>query len=131
MATAYNDSLRFVVEHCGLPRVEVMCWIGTQEPNVYGGLAVVMPFIHPRPRYFADVLSELLWWLGDDKLLFSSDYALWSPKWLVERFMAFDFPDDIKEQKGVELTLETKKKILGLNAARLYDLPVPAAAATV
>src|SRR5207237_10583 len=97
VATAYDDSLRFIVEHGGLPRVEDMCWIGTQEPNVYGGLAVVMPFIHARPRYFADVLSELLWWLGDDKLLFGSDYALWSPKWLVERFMAFDFPDDIKE----------------------------------
>src|SRR5438874_2709036 len=26
VATAYNDSLRFIVEHCGLPRIEDMCW---------------------------------------------------------------------------------------------------------
>ena len=41
--------LNFIVEHVGLPRLEDMCWIGTQEPNVYGGLAVAMPFIHTRP----------------------------------------------------------------------------------
>ena len=62
----YRDAgLRFIVEHCGLPRLEDFCWIAAQEPNVYGGLAVVMPFIHARPRYFAEVLSELLWWLDD------------------------------------------------------------------
>ena len=26
--------LNFVVEHCGLPRLEDFCWIATQEPNV-------------------------------------------------------------------------------------------------
>ena len=125
----YRDAgLRFIVEHCGLPRLEDFCWIAAQEPNVYGGLAVVMPFIHARPRYFAEVLSELLWWLGEDRLLFSSDYALWSPKWLIDRFMAFELPEDIKQEKGVDLTLEGKKKILGLNAAKLYDLPVPSEA---
>ena len=130
VATEYRDSgLRFIVEHCGLPRVDDFCWIGVQEPNVYGGLAVVMPFIQAKPRYFAEVLAELLWWLGEDRLLFASDYALWSPKWIVEKFMAFEFPEDIKEQRGVDLSLEGKKKILGLNAANLYGLQVPAAAA--
>jgi uncharacterized protein len=128
-ATMYRDAgLRFIVEHVGLPRVEDFCWIAAQEPNVYGGLAVLMPFIHAKPRYFAEVLGELLWWLGEDRLLFSSDYALWSPKWIVEKFMAFEFPQDIKEQKGIDLTLEGKKKILGLNAAKMYDLQVPSTA---
>jgi predicted TIM-barrel fold metal-dependent hydrolase len=31
--------LNFIVEHVGLPRLEDFCWIGTQEPNVYGGRA--------------------------------------------------------------------------------------------
>ena len=130
VATEYRDSgLRFIVEHCGLPRVDDFCWIGTQEPNVYGGLAVVMPFLQARPRYFAEVLAELLYWLGEDKLLFASDYALWSPKWIIDKFMAFEFPEDIKEQRLVDLTLEGKKKILGLNAANLYGLQVPTATA--
>jgi predicted TIM-barrel fold metal-dependent hydrolase len=128
-ATLYRDAgLRFIVEHCGLPRLEDFCWIAAQEPNVYGGLAVVMPFIHARPRYFAQVMAELLWWLGEDRLLFASDYALWSPKWLIEKFMAFELPEDLRAEYNVSLTLEAKKKILGLNAAKLYDLKVPSQA---
>ena len=126
VATEYRDAgLRFIVEHCGLPRVEDFCWIATQEPNVYGGLSVVMPFIHAKPRYFAEVLAELLWWVGEDRLTFASDYALWSPKWLVEKFVAFEFPEEVKQEHGVDLTVDGKRKILGLNAARLYDLDVP------
>jgi len=131
-ATLYRDAgLRFIVEHCGLPRIEDFCWIAAQEPNVYGGLAVVMPFIHASPHYFAEVMAELMWWLGPDRLLFSSDYALWSPKWIIDKFMAFDFPEDIKQQRAVTMTLENKKKILGLNAAKLYELPIPTEAGSL
>ena len=123
-ATAF-PGLRFIIEHCGLPRLEDFCWIATQEPNVYGGLAVAMPFIHTRPRYFAQVLGELLYWVGEDRLTFASDYAIWSPKWLIEKFVDFQIPEDMQSEYGV-LTPDVKRKILGLNAARLYDIPVPA-----
>ncbi|MFJ4098442.1 amidohydrolase family protein [Amycolatopsis japonica] len=122
VATDYTD-LNFVVEHCGLPRLEDFCWIATQEPNVHAGLAVAMPFIHTRPRYFAQIIGELLYWLDEDRIQFSSDYALWTPKWLVERFVDFQIPDDMTEY--APLTTDQKRKILGLNAATMYDLPVP------
>ena len=117
-------NLNFIVEHCGLPRLEDFCWIGTQEPNVYGGLAVVMPFIHSRPKYFGQVVGELLYWLGEDRILFASDYALWQPKWLVEKFVDFQMPEDMQSELGT-ISTEQKKKILGLNAASLYDIVVP------
>jgi hypothetical protein len=117
--------LNFIVEHCGLPRLEDFCWIAVQEPNVYGGLAVAMPFIFTRPRYFAQVLGELLYWLGEDRLLWASDYAIWQPKWLIEQFVDFAIPEDMVSEYG-QLTPDIKRKILGLNAARLYDLDVPA-----
>src|SRR5918992_241669 len=44
-AASEYPELNFIVEHIGLPRLEDFCWIATQEPNVYGGLAVAMPFI--------------------------------------------------------------------------------------
>jgi predicted TIM-barrel fold metal-dependent hydrolase len=115
-------ALNFIVEHVGLPRLEDFCWIATQEKNVYAGLAVAMPFIHPRPRYFAEIMANLLFWLGPDKILFGSDYAIWTPKWQIEKLMAFELPDDIRQEYGVELTLEIKRKILGENAARLYGI---------
>jgi predicted TIM-barrel fold metal-dependent hydrolase len=123
VATDYQQ-LNFIVEHVGLPRLEDFCWIATQEPNVYGGLAVAMPFIHTRPRYFAQIIGELLYWIGEDRIFFASDYALWTPKWLVERFVDFQIPADMTEYPPI--TVEQKKKILGLNAAKLYGLNVPA-----
>jgi predicted TIM-barrel fold metal-dependent hydrolase len=122
-ATAFPE-LTFIVEHCGLPRLEDFCWIAVQETNVWGGLAVVMPFIHTRPKYFAKILGELLYWVGADNLTFASDYALWQPKWLVEKFVDLQMPEDMVSEYG-ELTPDIKRKILGLNLARLYDLKVP------
>ncbi|MST33218.1 amidohydrolase family protein [Acidimicrobiaceae bacterium USS-CC1] len=122
VATDFPD-LVFIVEHIGLPRLEDFCWIATQEPNVYGGLAVAVPFIHTRPRYFAQMIGELIYWIGEDRILFASDYALWTPRWLVERFADFQIPEDMTEYGP--LTTTQKKKILGLNAAKLYGLEVP------
>jgi predicted TIM-barrel fold metal-dependent hydrolase len=116
--------LNFIVEHLGLPRLEDFCWIATQEPNVYGGLSVAIPFIHSRPLYFAKIIGELLYWLGADRVLFGSDYAIWQPKWLIEKFVDFQIPDELTGEYG-QLTVADKRKILGLNAARLYDIEVP------
>ena len=123
VATDFPD-MNFIVEHCGLPRLEDFCWIATQEPNVHAGLAVAIPFIHTRPRYFAQIIGELMYWIGEDRIQFSSDYALWTPRWLIERFVDFQIPEDMTEY--APLTAAQKKKVLGLNAAAMYDIPVPA-----
>lgn len=123
VATDYTD-LNFVVEHCGLPRLEDFCWIATQEPNVHAGLAVAIPFMHTRPRYFAQIIGELLYWLDENRIQFSSDYGLWTPKWLVETFVDFQIPEDMQGEYA-PITTEQRKKILGLNAAAMYDIPVP------
>ncbi|MEA2252149.1 MAG: uncharacterized protein QOG70_2391 [Solirubrobacteraceae bacterium] len=123
-AASHFPELNFIVEHCGLPRLEDFCWIATQEPNVYAGLAVVMPFIHSRPKYFGQVVGELLYWIGEERITFASDYAIWQPKWLIEKFVDFQIPEDYQSELGT-ISTDQKKKILGLNLARLYDLDVP------
>src|SRR5216684_7658907 len=124
-ATDFPD-LNFIVEHVGLPRLDDFCWIAAQEANVYAGLSVAMAFVHLRPRYFAEIMANLLFWLGPDKLCFGSDYAIWSPKWLIEKFMAFEMPEDLKQEYHVDLTFEIKRKILGENTARLYGIDIAA-----
>lgn len=126
VATAFPD-LNFIVDHCGMPRIDDFCWIAGQEPNVYGGLALIPSFIHARPKYFTQMLADLLFFLGPDRLIFGSDYGITSPKWIVEKFMAFQFDEEMAREAGTQLTLEVKRKILGLNAARLYELPGAAA----
>jgi predicted TIM-barrel fold metal-dependent hydrolase len=125
-ATDFPD-LNFIVEHVGLPRIEDFCFMAVQEPNVYAGLAVVLGgLMYARPRFFAKVMGELLFWLGEDKLTFGSDYAIWEPKWQVEGLVDWQMPDDPEFADYPKLSTEGKKKILGLNAAKLYDIEVPA-----
>ena len=124
-ATQFQD-LNFIVEHVGLPRVDDFCYMATQEPNVYAGLSVVLgALMHARPRFFARTIGELLFWVGEDKMTFGSDYGIWEPKWQVEGFMNWDYPDDPAFDDYPRLTSDSRRKIMGLNAARLYDIEVP------
>jgi uncharacterized protein len=126
VATDYQ-SLNFIVEHVGLPRIEDFCFMATQERNVYAGLAVVIGgLMHARPRFFAKVMGELLFWVGEDKMLFGSDYGIWEPKWQVEGFVDWEMPDHEDFADYPRLGVEGKKKIMGLNAAKLYGVEVPA-----
>ena len=82
--------------------------------------------MHARPRFFAKVMGELLFWVGEDKMLFGADYAIWEPKWQVEGFVDWTMPEAEEFSDYPRLGVEGKKKILGLNAAKLYGVEVPA-----
>lgn len=125
-AASSFPELNFVVEHVGLPRLDDFCWIGTQEPNVYGGLAVAAPFARNRPQKFGEIMGELLWWLGEDRILFGSDYAIWDPDWLVEAVMDAELTPAQRDEYDVELTTDVMRKIMGENAAKLYDIDIEA-----
>ena len=86
---------------------------------------VVGGLMHARPQFFAKVMGELLFWVGEDKMLFGSDYAIWEPKWQVEGFVDWEMPDEEAFSDFPRLGVEGKKKILGLNAAKLYGVDVP------
>jgi uncharacterized protein len=70
-------------------------------------------------------MGELLFWVGEDKMTFGSDYSIWEPKWQVEGFVDWDYPDE-EFSDYPRVNVNTKKKILGLNAAKLYGIEVPA-----
>jgi predicted TIM-barrel fold metal-dependent hydrolase len=124
-ATDFRD-LNFIVEHSGIPRIDDFAYLAVQEPNVYAGLSVVIgAHMHARPKTFARFMGELLFWVGEDRMTFGSDYSIWLPKWQVEGFVDWQMPDDEAFSDYPRLTTATKKKILGLNVARLYGIEVP------
>ena len=45
--------------------------------------------------------------------------------------MAFQLPDDLKAEYGVDLTDETKQKIIGGNIARLYGIDIESKLKTI
>ena len=94
---------------------------------MYAGLAVVIGgLMHARPRFFNKVMGELLFWVGEDKMTFGSDYGIWEPKWQIEGFVDWEMPDREEYAEFPKLGVAGKKKILGLNAAALYGIEVPA-----
>jgi predicted TIM-barrel fold metal-dependent hydrolase len=66
----------------------------------------------------------LLYWLGSDRIFFGSDYAIWHPKWIIEQFMELELSEELAAEANHTLTLEIKKKIMGENCARLYDIDI-------
>jgi uncharacterized protein len=125
IAATENPELNFIIEHVGLPRIEDFCFMATQEPNVYAGLSVVLGgLMYARPRFFAKVMGELLFWVGEDKMLYGSDYGIWEPKWQIDMFLDWDYPDD-EFSDYPRVTEDTRRKILGVNAAKLYGIEVP------
>jgi hypothetical protein len=58
-------------------------------------------------------------------MTFGSDYGIWEPKWQIEGFVDWDYPSD-EFSDYPRVNAATKKKILGLNAAKLYGIDVPA-----
>jgi hypothetical protein len=89
---------------------------------------VVGGLMFARPRFFAKVMGELLFWVGEDKMLFGSDYGIWEPKWQIDGFIDWDYPAPDHEEFSdyPRLNSDGKRKILGLNAAKLYGIDVPA-----
>jgi hypothetical protein len=77
------------------------------------------------PTVCAHMLGQLMKYLGPERIVFGSD-ALWygAPQWQIEAFWRFQIPEAIAKQYGYpQLTQDAKRKILGLNSARLYKLP--------
>ena len=123
-STLYPE-LNFIIDHCGLPRLDDFCWLSARSPNVYASLAVALAFVHNRPRYFAEVMANLLFWLGPDRIIYGTDFPIWYPHWQLDDLMAFELPADIATEYGVTLDAETKQKIVGENIARLYEIDIP------
>jgi len=76
------------------------------------------------PTVAAHIMGQLMKFMGPDRIVFGSD-SVWygSPQWQIDAFWRFQIPQEMREKYGYpELTLEAKRKILGLNSAKLYGI---------
>ena len=76
------------------------------------------------PTVAAHILGQLLKFMGPDRIVFGSDSVFYgSPQWQIEALWRFQIPEEMRERYGYpELSEASKRKILGLNSARLYGL---------
>ncbi len=91
--------------------------------NVYAELGTTMAsMIVTFPTVWAHLIGQLLYYMGEDNIVFGSD-SLWygGPQWQIDALWRFQIPDQIQDKwKYPSLDYRAKRKILGLNSARLY-----------
>jgi uncharacterized protein len=124
-AAANFPDINFVIFHVGLPFIDETCWQLIRYPNLYASVAASINFIVRAPRQFAEVLGKLLFWCGEDKIVYGSEAPLWQPQWALDAFWNFQIPEDMSAGYGYPpLTEQAKKKILGENLLRLHGMDV-------
>jgi len=76
------------------------------------------------PTVAAHIMGQLMKFMGPDRIVFGSD-SVWygSPQWQIDALWRFQIPEEMRKKYGYpELTVDAKRKILGLNSAKLYGV---------
>jgi predicted TIM-barrel fold metal-dependent hydrolase len=116
-----------------IPWITDLCRVLRRNPdirNVYfelGGTFHLLSSMQPVTCMHA--LGQMLQAVGPERILWGTD-SIWngSPQSQIERFRRLKIRDDLVEQHGYPpLTDDIKRRILGLNAARLFGIDVDSA----
>jgi len=88
----------------------------------------VLSMVKVAPRQVQEQLGKLLQVVGPDKLMWGSEAAMTGPPGpFLKQFMALEIPEDLRSGFGYpQITLEDKRKILGLNMAKLFGVDIEA-----
>jgi len=95
-----------------------------KNDNVYLELGSTWHYVMSDLTQAAHVLGKLLNAVGPDRVLWGTD-SIWygSPQDQIQAFRAFQFSAEFQERYGYPaLTPELKRMVLGLNAARLFNV---------
>lgn len=136
--------MNFIVYHCGYetslregPYTEATRHLGVNRfvstlldngiapgSNVYGELGSIWWYLMRRPTDAAHVIGKLLLYLGEDNILWGTDSIFYgSPQDQIQAMRAFEISRTFQERYGYPaLGGRRKKKLFGLNAARLYGI---------
>ncbi len=126
--------LNFVVFHVGFLTVDEVVWMMYRYENLWVSIAGSINFGYIAPEWFGHVLGKVGFFSGGyDRVIWGSEFTIFHPEYQVRWFMdSYQIPENLVKGYGYpQLTEEDKKKILGLNAARLMGINVDEALAKV
>ncbi len=117
--------MTFEMVHGGAAFLDETIRLMQRHPNLYLTLESTFSYILTKPRVFAKILGRLVTAVGSDRLLFASGNNLAHPRPLIEAFAGYQFRAEDQHEYGIRpLTDQDRANIMGLNAARLYDIDV-------
>lgn len=124
--------LRFEIVHGGFAFLEETALQIARFQNVYINLEATAQFLFKQPRRFCEILGELLFWGGAERIFWGTGAAFFHPAPVLEAFERLQMPADLVEGRGYpELTDELKAGILARNYAAAHGLDLDAMAAAV
>ena len=98
------------------------------QGNLYAELGSTWRYFMSRPDEAAHVIGKLLKYFGEERIMWGTD-SLWygSPQDQIQAFRSFEISAEYQERYGYPpLTREAKRRIFGLNGARVYNIDVAA-----
>jgi predicted TIM-barrel fold metal-dependent hydrolase len=120
--------INFHVVHAGFGFLEEFRMLLELYPNLYANLENTAGFAVARPRLFAEILGEMLYWGRAEQINFASGVNLMHPRPPLEAMYEFEMPEDLIEGYGYpEVTHEMKRLMLGGNIARVHGIDINAA----
>jgi uncharacterized protein len=72
-AAANFPDINFIIFHVGLPFIDEICWQLVRYPNLYASIAATLNFVVRAPRQFAENMGKLMFWCGEDKILYGGE----------------------------------------------------------
>ena len=111
-----------------VPWISDLCDARKKNPkmtNVYMELGTTFGMVAvTQPRAAAYIVGMMIDAFGDDHVLWGTDSIWWgSPQWQIEAFRRLVMPEEYIARFGFKpLTDDVKRRIFGLNAAKLYNV---------
>ncbi|WP_340538520.1 amidohydrolase family protein [Nocardioides sp. GXZ039] len=128
-ADAFPD-MTFEIVHSGMAFLDETAWAIGRYPNVYANLEITTSLLQHAPGWFEEILAQLIFWGGPQKVLWATGCILTHPQALLERFWALEFSEATLHKFGIpQLTEDDKRAILGLNYAGLVGFDIETARA--
>jgi predicted TIM-barrel fold metal-dependent hydrolase len=126
-AAADFPDLNFIIHHLGDPYIDETLNIASRFDNIYLALSSTVINIWPiAPWETYERMGKCLARVGEDKLLWGSEAFIWPHlQMLIDIFGELRIPEELQDRYGYpELTDQARRKILGLNQAKILGLDV-------
>jgi uncharacterized protein len=118
--------MTFILHHFGTPYIDETINIASRFENVWMSLSAIINLFPAAPWTVYECVGKAVRGVGADRLLWGSEaFAYPRVQPYIAAFAELVMPDELQERYGLpEITKDMKRKILGLNMARLMNVDV-------
>jgi uncharacterized protein len=120
--------MTFVLHHFGTPYIDETINIASRFGNVWMSISAIINMFPVAPWLVYECIGKALLNVGSSRILWGSEaFAYPRVKPMVDVFAAFEMPEELRDRYGYPaLTERTRRRIFGLNMARLMGVDVQA-----